>query len=574
MPPVRIDVVKGHDGCPSGKPWAVVGADTGKVHGCHPTKAQARRQQSAIYAAVSRRGGATMTQVLEEPKAAPAEAETETRWQGILGIEGAPTSDKRFLIPGEISQRDLPLPLRVQLQSGDGHDGAPNVGRIETISRIPEAKFSEQGFDLPADLPKGASVIWATGVLNGEYVDTAEQMLENGAGVSLDIARERTALVDPATLKEVDPAKVDPFDVLEGKYLQGIAGKVAAATIVDIPAIEGARLSLLASGGQFGTKFTILQAVGQIQIVRESLTASAAGLAPLKPPKDWFYRPEASEPCPLTVTETGEVYGHLALFGQCHAASSRCELAPKSPSGYAFFHTGQLETAEGERVNVGRITVGEPGNAKGGHADLVLGTRGAMEHYDKTGCVGAFVRATDGRHGIWLSGAVRSDAPAERVRDMQANPPSGDWRPEARGLELVAALSVPVGGFPIPRYEARLVATGGVEEVEALIMQGYIEEEEMEISKAEIRRKTVLEQTRAELEWERDGFAYTAEERRRMARSGAALPDGSFPIQTCGDAENAIHAQGRAGNQARAVAHIRKRVRALGCSGGIFDNYR
>src|SRR5512138_3220601 len=162
MPPVRINVVKGHEGCPKGS-WAVVGADTGKVHGCHPTKTQARRQQSAIYAAVSRRGGGNMSQVLEEPKTAPAEAETETRWQGILGIEGAPTSDKRFLIPGEISQRDLPLPLRVQLQSGDGHGGSPNVGRIEAISRIPASEFQQDSFDLP-ELPAGATVIWASGV--------------------------------------------------------------------------------------------------------------------------------------------------------------------------------------------------------------------------------------------------------------------------------------------------------------------------------------------------------------------------------------------------------------------------
>ena len=101
----------------------------------------------------------------------------------------------------------------------------------------------------------------------------------------------------------------------------------------------------------------------------------------------------------------------------------------------------------------------------------VLGRKGAMEHYEKTGCVGAFVRARDGKHGIWLSGAVRSDLPAERVRDLRANPPSGDWR----GHELVAVLSVPVPGFPIPRAaEAYLVASaGGEEEVETLIATAH-----------------------------------------------------------------------------------------------------
>lgn len=67
---------------------------------------------------------------------------------------------------------------------------------------------------------------------------------------------------------------------------------------------------------------------------------------------------------------------------------------------------------------------------------------------------------------------------------------------------------------------------------------------------------------------------YTAEQRRRMASEGRALPDGSFPIGTCEDAENAIHAQGRAKDKGEVVAHIRKRVRALGCSGDIFDPYK
>lgn len=67
---------------------------------------------------------------------------------------------------------------------------------------------------------------------------------------------------------------------------------------------------------------------------------------------------------------------------------------------------------------------------------------------------------------------------------------------------------------------------------------------------------------------------YTAKQRRRMASEGRAMPDGSFPIGTCQDAEDAIHAQGRAKDQKKAVAHIRKRVRALRCSGQVFDKYR
>ena len=57
---------------------------------------------------------------------------------------------------------------------------------------------------------------------------------------------------------------------------------------------------------------------------------------------------------------------------------------------------------------------------------------------------------------------------------------------------------------------------------------------------------------------------FSREERERLAESGAALPDGSYPIVTREDLENAIQAIGRASDPAAAKAHIKKRARALG----------
>lgn len=69
---------------------------------------------------------------------------------------------------------------------------------------------------------------------------------------------------------------------------------------------------------------------------------------------------------------------------------------------------------------------------------------------------------------------------------------------------------------------------------------------------------------------------YPAKERRRMAKEGRALPDGSFPIADCSDAEDAIRSIGRAkpGKRADAERHIKKRVRALRCDGPIFQNWK
>lgn len=58
--------------------------------------------------------------------------------------------------------------------------------------------------------------------------------------------------------------------------------------------------------------------------------------------------------------------------------------------------------------------------------------------------------------------------------------------------------------------------------------------------------------------------AYTEESRDQMAKSGNALPDGSFPIKDESDLRNAIQAYGRAKDKDAAKAHIMKRALDLG----------
>ncbi len=198
---------------------------------------------------------------------------------------------------------------------------------------------------------------------------------------------------------------------------------------------------------------------------------------PLRPPREWFDMDEPDAPTPLTFEKTGRVYGHLALWGSCHTgflngAVAECVQPPPSKSDYQHYHLGVLETDGGD-VRVGKITYAT------GHAPLSASARVAADHYDHTGSVGAFVRARNGAVGIWVSGSVRSDISDEGFRDLRANPPSGDWRSLNRHLELVAALSVPVPGFPIPRAEVALAASAaGDVEVESLILPPWVPEEE------------------------------------------------------------------------------------------------
>jgi len=57
---------------------------------------------------------------------------------------------------------------------------------------------------------------------------------------------------------------------------------------------------------------------------------------------------------------------------------------------------------------------------------------------------------------------------------------------------------------------------------------------------------------------------FSAEERETLAGSGAAMPDGSFPIEDAEDLANAIQAFGRAKNKEAVARHIRRRAKALG----------
>lgn len=201
---------------------------------------------------------------------------------------------------------------------------------------------------------------------------------------------------------------------------------------------------------------------------------------PLKPPRDWFETPEPDHAQPLTIHDDGRVTGHLAPWKGCHTSFGACLPPPRSPDGYASFHVGALETAEGDMIPVGKIVF------NGKHAPLDMALAAASQHYDDNGHVGAYVRATDGRHGIWLTGAVKSDISPEGLRDLRANPPSGDWRERNGRHTLVAALAVPVPGYPIGR-EMALAASG---ELPSALILGFPPGEPR--SKQYLRRRSLV----------------------------------------------------------------------------------
>lgn len=207
------------------------------------------------------------------------------------------------------------------------------------------------------------------------------------------------------------------------------------------------------------------------------------------PPRTYFETPESNGPMPMTYDDDGRVYGHVAVWGSCHrgflgGTFEKCVQPPRSNTDYAQFHQGYVQTAEGDRVAIGKITYDTD------HAPLTADVVAASRHYDNTGAVGAYVRAVNGKHGIWVSGVLKPDLTSSGVIALRANGPSGDWRLMNGNLEMVAALAVPVNGFESPQLALSASVEGGVQ---ALILPGYCECEDSDRDRSYLRRKAVID---------------------------------------------------------------------------------
>ena len=65
---------------------------------------------------------------------------------------------------------------------------------------------------------------------------------------------------------------------------------------------------------------------------------------------------------------------------------------------------------------------------------------------------------------------------------------------------------------------------------------------------------------------------FSAADRRKDAKDGVALSDGSFPIKDADDLANALRLVGHAKDPAKARAHIRRRAKALGLEANLGDD--
>jgi hypothetical protein len=300
----------------------------------------------------------------------------------------------------------------------------------------------------------------------------------------------------------------------------------------------------------------------------------AAG-APSVVQRSAFDPPGFTGPTPLTV-DGDRVYGHLALWNTCHTGfPGACTTAPRSPSSYAYFHTGEIQTTEGP-LPVGKITIG------GGHARSELGFQAALEHYDDAGTAVAVVRAGEDAHGIWVNGVRLAGADPDKFAALPMYPLSGDWRRIGGRLEMVAALAVNTPGFPVPRArvasgaQLSLVAAGVVDPEFALPTVDPTTGMPRKRRKKGRPGQPARTSTYAPYEEDQNPLDALLEElgefgdlsreaRMAAARKKQALPTGAFPIRNVGELEDAVQAYGRAKESDRAAVRrlIMRRAREL-----------
>jgi hypothetical protein len=381
----------------------------------------------------------------EETEPMVAEDTMTEDFHALIILEETWTGDGRYFETESLSWRDLPLPLMALDKTTEAHMEARLVGNFTRLERIGR-EIHGFGAWVQSDDPE---------------VMRLQGLVQRGElrGISADLDDVEMEILVPneeALAYDEDGKKV--FQ-MEAPMMRFTAGRIMGATALPFPALQEAFIesnASLTAALMFSADVT-----GHITMQnytdQEDSALTAGGFpveAPLCPPAAWFTDPGLMAPTPMTVTDDGRIFGHLATWESCHVGfADQCVRPPRSASAYAHFTTGEIITEDGTRFPVGQITMGT------GHAPLNASANRAAAHYDDTGLAVADVRCGEDNFGIWMAGALRPDVEPLKIRALMASDVSGDWRRIGSSLELVGVLAVNVPGFPKLRETEGILAS-------------------------------------------------------------------------------------------------------------------
>ena len=389
------------------------------------------------------------------------------RWRNPITVQGRESDDGRLFV--EFIFRDLPLAFRWDQEDDGGHRGALSVGIMDNAWMEDDGTWWGEGeyADIPAAAE--AEALAAMGA----------QFLSADPGGVLEYHWE---VVDPEG-NVVDPADIEiAYDKIyyghEDKeqlkeWLSTLRERsvfdkyeVGAVTQVDIPCWPECRIALVgdpapaepapsqAAGtpANFDPRDRTNPATRRAQAL---LRRIAAGPATRR--AAFYQQGEFSEYTKLTITDEGQIMGHVCAWNACHRTFRQACVRPTYQQSFDEFHQGEVALDNGERMRVGVITAVE------GHHELDLAAYTRLLE-DPLAQLGS-VRLYADEWGIQACGEVHPDTDPELVARCLAGAPSGDWRAEYAGapMLLYGLAYVNTPGYAhyegAPGHETRMVAS-------------------------------------------------------------------------------------------------------------------
>jgi hypothetical protein len=178
-----------------------------------------------------------------------------TRWQAVLALEGVPTDDGRVFAIGALDWREPPLTLYGQFENAEGHDDAPIIGRIDSITRVSR--------------PDGTAVIMGAGVFDsGDAGQMATRLVGDRTlnGISIDFTIHEAEIVDGPIGPDQEPGS---------GTLAISSATMLAATVLGMAAFGEAVIAITADAG----KATLTVPITMAMLTRDGVSADVEAAA-------------------------------------------------------------------------------------------------------------------------------------------------------------------------------------------------------------------------------------------------------------------------------------------------------
>jgi hypothetical protein len=478
--------------------YAVVRDSDGSIEGCHETLAKAKRQLRALYASEMNIAADLSPQTVYD-RGLP------NGWRGPIAMLDAPTGDTRMLLTPEGGVRYRQFPMSFTREHvGEGVD--KHIGTIDYAWVEGPFVMGEGRFDLDGHEGYEAARLIGSGMLFTTSIHPDEVTFEVRF---VDLENEEFVEESDAIHMVTDEQGMEYPALREGFAVKHVMSdwRLASNALVSVPAFDEARIwpvwdyvkrdlevevsddeldeleddeALLAWAKRKKSK-------RKAKMGDEGVVAAAGEHGQVFRAES-FQAPNFEGPTPLTVTEDGKVYGHVALWNSCYmqfgSNGDTCTTIKPSKTGYSRFHVHGARLEDGSVLPVGAITFGEGHRAAGG-------LRASQKLYADVATMAAKVVAGEDKYGVWVAGEVL-DAFLDRADDLLLSPLSGHWEPDGDvggALEMLAAHVVVTPGFKVPRLVASIGENG---EIDCLVASGPFEEKpsvDLEAKREEARQR-------------------------------------------------------------------------------------